>query len=47
MGSSFDGQEIRQEKLLPGIADVGDVGVVRVVARGVQVFIDSISSPRM
>ena len=46
MGSSVDGQEFRQEKLLSGIADVGDVGV-GVVARGVQVLFDSISSPRM
>ena len=44
MGSSVDGQEFRQDKLLPGITDVGDVGVV---AHGVQVLIDSISSPRM
>ncbi len=47
MGSSVDGQEFRQEKLLPGIADVGDVGDVGEAARGVQGLIDSTSSPRL
>jgi len=41
VGSSFDRQQFRQEKLSPGIVDVGSV------ARRLQVLTDSISSPRM
>ncbi len=41
MGSGFDGQQFCQEKLLPGVADVG------VVAREWWVLIGSSLSPRM
>ena len=41
MGRSFDRQQLCQEDLLPGIADVV------IVARRLQVLTDSSSSPRM
>jgi hypothetical protein len=41
VGSGFDGQEFRQEELVPRTVDV------RIVVRRLRVLTDSSSSPRM